>query len=742
MKKQLWADAAALLILLCLAFSFFARLFFPTPHIIATPDFGTNDAVFRSLATKVAYGRMIHQGTVPLWTTELESGYPLGADAIGTWFPLNLVLFRLFDPIPAYNLSLVLSVALIGIGMFWWMRVIGVSQLPAFFAGATLMLSGIIVPRLTHGMVIPSLSLLPWIMGATAWYAQKQERAAAIFFVLCVAVQLLANFPQASMLSIGFAWWYFVALVHAKDAAVRRILIFSAAILVAIGIAAIQLVPTWEYLQASLRSAGFDPDAAVQYSFHPKNFLMFLYPYSIGNPKYGTYPPYWQLYGSIFWENSGYVGIVPLLFAVFECVLLALRKTTRVRDSRSVFFIIALGVSLILMVGKFSPLYLVFTIPPLSLFRTPSRFLWIFVPSLIAIAALSFDRILVRFGRHPFVRSMVMVLIAVNTATLLYVWYPYHLIEPVSQWISPPKILRAVSGRIYSTGIPALHNEEFITHGWTRPDRYAFLQNGLQANESIFWHIPTVDVYGAVPLARASAYTNYLSAKIHPDTEKIATVSASTHIVLNMLGVHTILSPYTLMGSSLDKAGEETFASWKITAYRNMTPLPRARMVYRTEHVATFEEAFRIIERSDFDPATTALVEGDTPNKKPPPTIPTPMITESSGGDLTIGVLNNQTEGVLVVADSYYPGWRATIDGHETPVLPVNISQRGVIVPSGTHTIRMEYRPKSLVIGIVISIGSLLLLLIGVGFRGFFRVADTALRVGRPRSNRGSNRAR
>ena len=59
--------------------------------------------------------------------------------------------------------------------------------------------------------------------------------------------------------------------------------------------------------------------------------------------------------------------------------------------------------------------------------------------------------------------------------------------------------------------------------------------------------------------------------------------------------------------------------------------------------------------------------------------------------------------GMLILADAFYPGWRATIDGAETPIFPVDGLFRGVTVREGKERVVFRYNPSSVRIGFWIS---------------------------------------
>ncbi|MBN1346221.1 MAG: YfhO family protein [Phycisphaerae bacterium] len=80
--------------------------------------------------------------------------------------------------------------------------------------------------------------------------------------------------------------------------------------------------------------------------------------------------------------------------------------------------------------------------------------------------------------------------------------------------------------------------------------------------------------------------------------------------------------------------------------------------------------------------------------------------------------LESQAAGLLVVADTHYPGWTATVDGQDAPIYKVNYAFRGVRVPRGNVVVNMVYRPPSVRIGAVVSLVSLMVVIAVMLFAG------------------------
>ena len=77
--------------------------------------------------------------------------------------------------------------------------------------------------------------------------------------------------------------------------------------------------------------------------------------------------------------------------------------------------------------------------------------------------------------------------------------------------------------------------------------------------------------------------------------------------------------------------------------------------------------------------------------------------------------------GMVVLSESWFPGWVARVDGRDMPVHEVFGALRGVVVERGEHSIELHYRPLSVYGGAAISAFGLLLagsVLIWDGRRG------------------------
>ena len=87
--------------------------------------------------------------------------------------------------------------------------------------------------------------------------------------------------------------------------------------------------------------------------------------------------------------------------------------------------------------------------------------------------------------------------------------------------------------------------------------------------------------------------------------------------------------------------------------------------------------------------------------------------------------------GVLVLSDTYYPGWRAEVDGRPVPVLRANHVFRGVALEAGDRRVVFTFESTYLAAGAGLSLLALVCLA-GVGWFGRRQEAGRALRADGP----------
>ena len=181
--------------------------------------------------------------------------------------------------------------------------------------------------------------------------------------------------------------------------------------------------------------------------------------------------------------------------------------------------------------------------------------------------------------------------------------------------------------------------------------------------------------------------------------------------LIDFLGLKHVLLPPTLpMPSRFRKL--ETFDS--VALFENRVALPRARMMTDVRLVVGETEAEQIVRSPRFDPRREAVVESD---RMLPMGEGEVTWKERTPDRIALEVVAKQN-GMLVVADTDYPGWVATVDGVFVPILRANLAFRAVEVPAGTHRVEFRFNPSSARHGLI---ASMLFLLLSAGAQ-FYRM--------------------
>jgi hypothetical protein len=165
-----------------------------------------------------------------------------------------------------------------------------------------------------------------------------------------------------------------------------------------------------------------------------------------------------------------------------------------------------------------------------------------------------------------------------------------------------------------------------------------------------------------------------------------------------------------------EPGGEGTTYLHRLQGY-----LPRAWVVHQAQ-VVQGDQALPLLAAEDFDPLQTVMLEEE----------PQAELSGGTGaGDSSVTVVQHQpsmialdvdaaAEGVLVLSEVYYPGWRALVDGREVRIYRVDYALRGVEVEAGPSRVELSFDPTTLKIGGILSAATLLAAL-ALAARGWTR---------------------
>jgi len=150
-----------------------------------------------------------------------------------------------------------------------------------------------------------------------------------------------------------------------------------------------------------------------------------------------------------------------------------------------------------------------------------------------------------------------------------------------------------------------------------------------------------------------------------------------------------------------------------VVILRNENALPRAYVVHEVESISDRDATLERLLDPGFDPRRAAIIEGAAA-PAPPDAIPArngpedgATIVEESANRVRIRATLSR-RGHLILADTYYPGWIATVDGARAPILRANAMFRAVALAAGDHDVEFRYRPMSVTAGLLCSIVSMI----------------------------------
>jgi hypothetical protein len=585
---------------------------------------------------------------------------------------------------------------------------------------------------------------------------------------VCITLQLLAGHAQVTYFSLLFltAWIIFSGFIqNGFKGIAKAVSLEFFAVLSGLLLSAIQLLPTAELLAQSQRSGFVDYETAMTYSFWPWRFMTLIAPNLFGNPGTGDY---WG-YGN-YWEDAVYIGLLPIILAVLP-LFKALKRKTSAWQFRSlvIFLWITAAISFILALGKNTPIFpfLYQYIPTFDMFQAPTRFTLIAEFSMALLAGIGLEIIAKPVGKGLYwLRLSIMGGVAVTVGAFL----AWRFLGDIKSTFIYATAMAGFWSLLAGLIILEIPNGEKSKKTWNYLVIVVVMMDLLVAGwklnpgiESTFYNTPIQQatrlkdnplkhrLYLSLSEEYVLKYERFLSFKSFSLNESWNNLRNVMLANLNLIdGIASannfdplLSSRYDRWMKTIDKLDGDDVIPWlqimdvglveKIDLSNDLgvkfEPLNGAKRYWWFPcaiHVMNGEEAWKNLEHSmltkDLDKVIWEDGSSSEDQNCDPVDIEYEVLIETS--QKIVFQIQNSQGGYFVLSDAWFPGWNATLDGNPVAIVPANYLFRGIKLEVGSHLLEFEYRPRSFLIGSLISGISLVLLILLMSLKSIFKRHD------------------
>jgi hypothetical protein len=242
--------------------------------------------------------------------------------------------------------------------------------------------------------------------------------------------------------------------------------------------------------------------------------------------------------------------------------------------------------------------------------------------------------------------------------------------------------------------------------------RYQFVDSLAMAlevnNRASALVLQDIQGYNPIQLERYVEFLNAINGETQNYHDANVLPSGLSSPLLDLLNVRYILIPTTYPSDRTDLASLQAelpavYRDDLVTVLERSSALPRAWMVHETQ-VVEKDDVLPLLASRTIDPRQTAVVE----------TAVSGLAASDSARDQVTTTLyeperirldvDSASGGLVVLSEMSYPGWHVYVDGKRADALEVDYLLRGVVVPAGKHVVEWRFESRSLTIGTLISV--------------------------------------
>lgn len=170
--------------------------------------------------------------------------------------------------------------------------------------------------------------------------------------------------------------------------------------------------------------------------------------------------------------------------------------------------------------------------------------------------------------------------------------------------------------------------------------------------------------------------------------------------LVDLLNVKYLISDRELRDPKLTPVWADSSG---VRIYENLSVMPRAFMIYHAQVFRDEGDVDTALRDPRFNPSVVALLDKAHPGLLGP-VDPAPLVqvTDYTPEQVVVDV-SSRFSGLLILADAWFPGWEATVDGLHTKILRANLLLRAVPTPAGHHQVIFRYNPLTFRLGLITS---------------------------------------
>ena len=675
-----------------------APLLYPvaTGRLLTYDDLAALHLPFRYL-----YQASLLNGEFLLWTPAYHAGFFLhGAGEAGMAHPLHLALYAWLPLGVAFNLEIIASYLFLLAGMYWLWRSVGLSTEAALVGGLLSAFSSFTIYNLMHVNHIATLAHAPWLL--VACYGVITGTRPAASFALAALVtgsQLLTGNPQYMWITLVAAtcWcaWHWSS--HRRLPSIAAL---GLAAVLGLLIGAIQLLPSIEFFNESLRAA-WSREQALSFSLSPVNLIQLWAPFAF---QFRVFAPLEDQQPHEFIVYNGALCTMALAW-------IAIRWRALTHRRLAVALLVFAGIALWLAFGRYGGLYpLIAHLPVMSGLRASSRHVVLFQFALAGIAAIAAEDLLGLLRRRerietrrlwPLAVPVVLAIVTVATAATLEgsAWAAVHHARfstfgraaAGSAAIVLAAILLALSARGRASAMAALvvlGAVDLSAWGYSYAYRLGPPQSLTQLAESA--QVPRDARPGDVipPVPGGKDYLAILRG-------------------LRLSTGYTGLYPQSQLDFR-DKTAELLAGiGWRGDGDRwepVTDALPRARLLAKGRVSSNIAADLPSIDITTESLTAEELSIGGTPG------VVRVLVDRPNRFEIETSSDGRQ---LLVLTSRYHPAWRAVVDGSSENPIAVYGDFLGLVVEPGAHRVTLEFAPASVRTGAQLTALGLLLTIAG-----------------------------